>query len=87
MGIEEKIELLETGHKALSNKIVELESKLQQQQKEKTFTVKEAAKSLSLTPSGVNYHIRKGNLKAMGKRCKKICEYDLLRFMKDINLI
>lgn len=83
MGIEEKIERLESGQKELNNKIVELEAKLSQQQEQKMLSVKQAAAILHLTPNGVNHHIRAGKLKATGRRCKKITEAELLRFQKE----
>ncbi len=51
----------------------------------KTLSVEQAAIVLKISKQGVLYHIRKGNLKAMGLRYKKISEEELLTFKNKVN--
>lgn len=85
MAIETEIQELQNEVSELKNKYNSLIEQLQQRQVEKLLTVKQVATMLQLTPSGVNFHIRKGKLKAIGKRYKKVSEAEVLRYMQNNN--
>jgi hypothetical protein len=85
MAIETEIQELQNKVEILESKYNGLIEQLQQKQIEKLLTVNQVAIMLGLKPQGVNYHIRKGNIKAIGKRCKKISEAEVLRYKKDNN--
>lgn len=74
--IEEKLQKLE-------QELAEVKVTLQKIQSKPgliIYSVKQVASRLGISPHGVNYQIRQGNLKASGGRCKKISEVDLLVF-------
>ncbi|MDO9186764.1 MAG: helix-turn-helix domain-containing protein [Bacteroidia bacterium] len=85
MAIETEIQDLKNKFEVLENKFNGIIEQQKQSQVEKLLTVKQVATMLKLTAQGVNYHIRKGTLKAIGKRCKKITEAEVLRYKKDNN--
>lgn len=72
--LEEKVSFLQ----AAFNKLEEL---VTGQQSEKCYTVAQVATKLGLSSAGVNFHIRKGNIKAIGKRYKKIRESELNNYI------
>lgn len=74
---------IEDEVKQLRKEVSELKStvqRLQEKPEDKKLTVFEVAQRLRLTTGGVNYRIRKGDIKASGGRCKKILESDLKEF-------
>lgn len=85
MAIETEIQELQNKVEVLEAKYNHIVEQLQQKQVEKLLTVNQVAIRLNLTPQGVNYHIRKGSIKAIGKRCKKITEAEVLRYIEDNN--
>lgn len=85
MAIETEIQELQNKVEILESKYNGLIEQQKQSQVEKLLTVKQVATMLKLSAQGVNYHIRKGTLKAIGKRCKKITESEVLRYKKDNN--
>ncbi len=85
MAIEKEIQELKSEVEVLKKNYDDIIRQLQQRQVEKLLTVKQVANRLHLTAGGVNFHIRKGKLKAVGQRCKKITEAEVLRFMQDNN--
>ncbi len=79
------IEILEERVSFLQKAYNELKELVTGQQSEPTFTVKQVAIKLGISANGVNWHIREGNIKAKGKRYKKIKESDLQNYINTIN--
>lgn len=77
---QQKIEQLEQDVTKLKVTVNEL-TELVKGSTEKLYTVPQVAELLGLKPSGVNWHIRAGNLIASGKRYKKIKESELHKFI------
>lgn len=82
MYLEEQVKYLKEMVEKLAGKVMELESKVIIHVSEPLFSVAEVAKKLKLSNQGVLYHIREGNLKAIGsERKKQISSSELNRFM------
>lgn len=79
------LELLQQQVNNLQNTVNHLNEVVTGQQSEKYYTVAQVATKLGLKPVGVNYHIRKGNIKAIGKRYKKIRETELNNYIATIS--
>jgi hypothetical protein len=79
-----EIETLKQEVSELKSQVLQLKETVTGQLIEKRFTVAQVAAKLGLTPNGVNFHIRQGNIKALGKRCKKILESELNRYIETI---
>lgn len=75
--LQQQVNLLQTEIKELKELVVG-------QRSEKMFSVPQVACKLGLKPSGVNFHIRKGHIKAIGKRYKKIRESDLNNYIETL---
>ncbi len=74
----------ETEQQRLANleaEVKELKTIVGGKQNETYYTVKQVAQMLGIGAGGVNDHIRKGNLLAKGRRCKKIAETELNKFI------
>lgn len=86
MESETQIQLLQHEVATLKNEINEIKDLLNCNTSEKAYTVAQVAVKLGLQPSGVNFHIRKGNIKSFGrnKRNKKILESELNRYIQSI---
>lgn len=72
--LEEKVSFLQAAYN-------ELKELVTGQRSEKCYTVAQVATKLGLSPAGVNFHIRNGNIKAIGKRYKKIRESELNNYI------
>ena len=81
------LEFLQQQFNALQNTVNNLKEIVTGQQSEKYYTVAQVATKLGLTTAGVNYHIRKGNIKAIGgkQRYKKIIETELNNYIATIS--
>lgn len=86
METSEQVQLLQQEVATLKNEINEIKDILNCNTKEKAYTVAQAAVKLGLKPCGINYHIRKGSIRALGrnKRNKKILESELNRYIQSI---
>lgn len=84
MSTSEEVQLLKEEVTDLKTEIIKIKELIHSQVSEKLYTVAQVATSLNLTPAGVNFHIRKGHIKAIGKRCKKIRESELNNYILTI---
>jgi excisionase family DNA binding protein len=80
MYLEEEVKNLKKEVSNLKEITENLTAEIKATKAVKTLTVEEAANLLGLTKQGVLYHIRRGNLKATGKRYKKIAEEEVINF-------
>ena len=71
----------------LQNALNELKEIVTGQQSEKYYSVAQVATKLGLSNAGVNFHIRKGNIKVIGskQRFKKISETELNNYIATIS--
>lgn len=87
MYLEEEIKTLKKEVSDLKETLVNLSSEIKANRAVKTLTVEQVAKQLGISKGGVLYHIRKGNIKAIGgkQRYKKITEEELLTFKSKVS--
>ncbi len=80
MYIEEEVKNLKKEFSEFKEKTENYINQIEAKKVEKMVTVEQAAGILSISKQGVLYHIRKGNLKAIGLRYKKLSEAEVLTF-------
>jgi Helix-turn-helix domain len=80
-------EELEHEVNCLRIEVSELKELITGQQTETSYSVAQVATKLGLSTSGVNFHIRKGTIKAFGnnQRFKKIKESELNRYIATLS--
>lgn len=68
----------------LTGEIKKIKEVITPKENETTYSTEQVATLLGISKAGVNFHIRKGNLKAKGDkgRCKEITESELNRYIK-----
>lgn len=81
--LQQQHNALQQQHNVLQGQVDKLTELITGQRSEKHYSVAQVAVKLGLTTAGVNFHIRKGNIIAVGgkQRFKKISESELNNFI------